>query len=248
MSLPDYHTALPERKRAIWAAAKGILLAAAADLLFYRRWWMFFPLLVPAFFYVRYDIEEARRERRRELRNDFKEALISIASSLRAGSSVENAIPEAARELALRPGGGKDCALEFARMASQMKLSVPPERLMNDFAARSHVEDIEDFAAVFEAGRRSGGNMAAVMRDAASRIAAKIDSEREIETALAAKRYEQRIMSIMPAGIILYVSLTSPGYFDVLYTTVFGMLVMTACLLIYVFGVFWGARIADIRM
>jgi tight adherence protein B len=248
MNLPDYNTALPERKRTAYSVLKGLLLAAAADMLFYRRFWVFFLLLVPAALYVRYDINEARRERRLMLRNDFREALASIAASLRAGMSVENAIPEAARELALRPGGQTDCAREFAYMAAQMRLSVPPERLMSDFAARSHVEDVEDFSAVFEAGRRSGGHMAAIMRDAASKIAAKIDSEREIEAALAAKRYEQRIMSIMPAGIILYVSLTSPGYFDILYTTAFGAVVMTACLLLYALGVYWGTKIADIRI
>ncbi len=179
MNLPDYNTALPERKRTAYSVLKGLLLAAAADMLFYRRVWVFFLLLVPAALYVRYDINEARRERRLMLRNDFREALASIAASLRAGMSVENAIPEAARELALRPGGQTDCAREFAYMAAQMRLSVPPERLMSDFAARSHVEDVEDFSAVFEAGRRSGGNMAAIMRDAASKIAAKIDSERD---------------------------------------------------------------------
>ena len=247
MDLPDYNAAMPGRKRTAYSVGKGLFLALAADILFYRKWWMFPVLLVPAAFYVRYDIKAAREERRMRLRNDFREALTSVAVSLRAGYSVENAIPEAARELA-SSAGQSDCAREFAYMAAQMRLSVPPEKLLSGFARRSHVPEIEDFAAVFEAARRSGGNLAAIMRDTASKIAARIDTEREIETSLAAKRYEQRIMSLMPAGIILYVSLTSPGYFDVLYSTAFGMLVMTACLTVYALGVCWGARVADVRV
>ena len=40
----------------------------------------------------------------------------------------------------------------------------------------------------------------------------KIDVKKEIETTLAAKKAEQMVMSLMPAGIIIYLKLTSPGF------------------------------------
>lgn len=72
--------------------------------------------------------------------------------------------------------------------------------------------------------------------------------EREIETSLAAKKYEQRIMSVMPCGIILYMELASPGFLDVMYTTMFGLLAMTGCLLIYLGAIYWGTKIVDIQV
>ena len=56
----------------------------------------------------------------------------------------------------------------------------------------------------------------------------KIDVKKEIEATLAAKKAEQMIMSLMPAGIILYLQLTSPGFLEVLYGNAFGVCAMSA--------------------
>ena len=37
----------------------------------------------------------------------------------------------------------------------------------------------------------------------------------------------------MPMGILLYLKVTSPGYFDVLYGNVEGVCVMSVCLAVY---------------
>ena len=56
-----------------------------------------------------------------------------------------------------------------------------------------------------------------VIQKTARMLGDKIDVRREIEATLAAKKSEQMIMSVMPAGIIFYLKLTSPGFLDVLY-------------------------------
>jgi len=55
-------------------------------------------------------------------------------------------------------------------------------------------------------------------------------------------------MSLMPAGIILYLKLTSPGFLSVLYGNLFGMCAMTLCLGIYVLSYWLGRRIVDIEV
>ena len=62
------------------------------------------------------------------------------------------------------------------------------------------------------------------------------------------KEAEQMIMSLMPAGIILYLKLTSPGFLSVLYGNLFGMCAMTLCLGIYVLSYWLGRRIVDIEV
>ena len=76
----------------------------------------------------------------------------------------------------------------------------------------------------------------------------KIDVKKEIEATLAAKKAEQMIMSMMPAGIILYLQLTSPGFLEVLYGNLFGVCAMTVCLGIYLLSCWMGRRIVDIEV
>lgn len=44
---------------------------------------------------------------------------------------------------------------------------------------------------------------------------------------------EQRIMSGIPVLIVIYIELTSPGFFGILYTTLIGRMLMTVCLAVY---------------
>ena len=87
-----------------------------------------------------------------------------------------------------------------------------------------------------------------MIQTSARMLGDKIDVKKEIEATLAAKKAEQMIMSLMPAGIILYLQLTSPGFLEVLYGNAFGVCAMSACLGIYVLSYWMGRRIVDIQV
>ncbi len=240
-----------------WAASpaeylKAVLVAAALVLavnyLFYRRWWTVLPLSPAGFFAARMYLKTCLEGRKRKMRSEFREALNCLAVSLRAGYSVENAIRETARDLGIILGADADMTREFEYIHTQVQVSVPVETLLLDFAGRSGSEDIEAFAAVFTTAKKTGGNLVEIILQTARTISDKIDVEREIETSLAAKKYEQKIMSVMPCGIICYMRAASPGFLDVLYTTAFGLVVMTVCLFVYAGAIWWGAKIVDIEV
>lgn len=244
----DYRTYRPTITEWIRLAFKAVLLCAAVAFLFYRSPLAFLPLVPLGYAYVRYSVRNQCRMRKEKLVRDFREMLGLLTASLRAGYSIENAFQDAGRNLASIVGKDSDMVRELDWINAQIRLSVPVERLLLDFGRRSGSEDIENFAAVFAAAKRMGGNTANIVRETALSISSKIDVEREIETAIAAKKYEQKIMGVMPAFIILYMQLTSPGFLSVMYTSVFGALVMTACLAVYGGALWWGAKIVDIRV
>ena len=138
---------------------------------------------------------------------------------------------------------------EFRYIESQIRLSVPVEELFIDLGKRSGVEDIENFAAVFYAAKRTGGDMTKVIQKVARMLGDKIEVKKEIEATLAAKKSEQMIMSIMPAGIICYLKLTSPGFMDVLLIGNFLEFVqLTVCMEFYGFSYWLGVKIVDIEV
>ena len=122
------------------------------------------------------------------------------------------------------------------------------EALLIDLGKRRGTEDKEKFAAVFYAAKRTGGDMTKVIQKVARMLGDKIEVKKEIEATLAAKKSEQMIMSIMPAGIICYLKLTSPGFMDVLYGNFFGVCAMTVCMAIYGFSYWLGVKIVDIEV
>ena len=60
---------------------------------------------------------------------------------------------------------------------------------------------------------------------------------------LGGKKMELTIMKIMPFGILLYIDMGNPGYFDTLYHNVVGISVITGCLLLYLGAYLLGEHI-----
>ena len=96
--------------------------------------------------------------------------------------------------------------------------------------------------------KRTGGDMNRVIQKVARMLGDKIDVKKEIEATLAAKKSEQMIMSLMPAGIIMYLQMTSPGFLSVLYGNPFGIAAMSICLVIYATAYWLGRKIVDIEV
>ena len=65
----------------------------------------------------------------------------------------------------------------------------------------------------------------------------------EIAAALSGRRMEQNIMKIMPFGILAYVGMSSPGYFDPLYGNITGTAIMTGLMILYLSAFYLGDRI-----
>lgn len=244
----DYGTYQFQWKEKVRYLAEATVLCAGVNWLFYQNIWAFLPLPAIVFIYFRLRKQQKIREQQRELNYQFKDMLDSLNVTLQAGYSVENAISLCARELERLYGREADLTRELREMEDKLKLSVPVERLFMDLGSRSHSEDVENFAAVFQTAKRSGGDMRKILEKSAQMLGDKIEVKKEIEAVLTAKKSEQRLMSVMPFGIILYMSLTSPGFLEVLYGNLFGAAVMTGCLAVYLFAWWLGNKIVDIEV
>lgn len=171
-----------------------------------------------------------------------------MASSLNAGYSVENALRETQKELQLLYPPDAVVSKELAIMVRQMRVQVPAEQIFEEFACRVRLEDVRNFAAVFATAKRSGGDMIGIIQNTADQIGDKIDVRREIDTVLAAKKYEFKVMSAIPYGIIFYLTISFPEFMDCLYGNLVGMGVMTVCLLVYLSACAFGARLVSIEV
>ena len=241
----EYHLDTREGFRIV---LQGMGICAAFDYLFFQN--VFLMVLAVPFcvYYFKSEKKRLRDERRRLINEQFRDALVSLNVAVQAGYSIENALRECHSDLKKMYPPGADILEELSFMENQLFVSVPVEELFLDLGRRTGAEDIESFAAVFVTAKRSGGDMSEIIQKVTRMISDKIDVKKEIYATLAGKRYEQTIMSLMPAGIILYMRLTSPGYLDVMYGNAIGLAVMTACLAIYAFSFWLGRRIIQIEV
>ena len=216
--------------------------------IFYETFWPAIVLLPVWFLYMKDWLEDMSGKKEQEFRTQFRDSIQSMASALKAGYSVENAVSACVRDLEQLYPKNEDIVAEFRYIETQQRVSVPVEELFLDLGQRCKVEDIENFASVLYTAKRSGGDLGNVIQKVARMLGDKIDVKKEIEATLAAKKSEQMIMSLMPAGIILYLQLASPGFLDILYGNPFGICAMTVCLTVYGAAYWMGKRIVEIEV
>ncbi len=227
---------------------KGMGILAVISYFFYRSIWAFLIFSPYLVYYFRKKKQEERERRAEVLRYQFKDGIMAVSAALNAGYSVENAFREGSRDLALLYKKEDPIMIEFHRIIRGLDANERLEKLLFDFAARSGLEEVEGFAEIFATAKEAGGDFSVIIRTTAGRIAARMEVKREIKTMVAAKNFEQKIMSLVPFFIMFYIDLTSPGFFSVLYGNMLGVLVMTGCLTVYLLSRFLAGRIMRIEM
>jgi tight adherence protein B len=225
---------------------KGIALLGSIGFLFYYSWIAVLlgsPLLI---FYYKSEYQKMLKRKTEELTNRFKDVLLAVLAALKAGYSVENAFMEAYRDLNYRFGSEDVMVKELLRMNRQIKNNIPIENLMEDFAKKSGADDIRDFAHIFRIAKKTGGDMGKIMERTISIITERVEIKEEIRMLIAGKRYEQKIMDLVPMGIIFYIRLSNPGYFDGLYHNPAGVVIMTSALSVYLAAYYLSEKILEI--
>lgn len=171
-----------------------------------------------------------------------------LAASLLAGYALENAFTDAQKELRVLYGEESIMYGELERMNRQVAMNQPLERVFAEFAIKYGVEEIVNFSEIMTFAKRSGGDFVEIIQRTVEDIGSKIRIEAEIQTMIAQKKMEQKIMNIMPIFLLVYLDITSPGYLDVLYGNLLGITVMTLCLLGYAAAIWLSERMANIEV
>lgn len=224
-------------------------MAGSLFLYFFYHHWLVLLCGIPAgILFCRWQTKELAKKRQKVLKRQFRDWITAAASNLQAGYSVENAFVKSGKDLASLYDENTDIQKEIRQMEHLLHNNVTLERILEDFGIRSGVSEIENFSEIFATGKRSGGNFNEIISFCCEIISAGIDTEKEIQTMLHGKVTEQRVMCVVPFLIMLYISCTSPGYFDPLYQSMAGRIIMTVCLAVYMASVAVSRRIVNIEV
>lgn len=235
-------------KEFIMALALKLIMMGAVAWLYYDSviaWGLLIPLAV---FMLKGEARKQCNNRKKRLELEFKETILSVASNMQIGYSVENAFREAYKEIMILYGEESVMAVELRLLLRKISNNIQIEDALANIASRSGVQDIMDFADIFSIAKRGGGDMKGIITNTASIIGEKQEVKREIDTVVTEKKFENGIMKYMPFIIVFYVSITSQGYFDVMYHNLFGWIVMSLTLVVYVVACFWSDKILDIKV
>jgi tight adherence protein B len=217
-----------------------VLVAGVIAAIFLQN--IIFILLIAAFAGVIPNIwmKRSRRKRQQAFVDQLADTLSILASSLRAGYSFLQALDTVSKEIA-EPSAG-----EFQRVVAEIRLGRPIDDAMTAMAERVGSEDLKWAVIAINVQRQVGGNLAEVLDIVSATVRERAYIHRQVQVLSAEGRLSVWILSVLPFGIMLYISIVNPDYIEPLFTTLFGKVLLVTGGLWMGLGIFVMSRMVKI--
>ena len=242
------HRQATSKRPVLIALGQALGLTIVVAFLFYKS---VFGLLVGVAvipFWMKLSKKEYEARRKNRLLLEFKEYMMLIVASLQTGYSLEKALGHAEAELKKLYSDEIVILPYIHSMNQKIAMNVQLEKAFMEFANLVNLEEAISLAEIISFAKRSGGDYGKNIRETALKIETNLSIKQEIETITTEKRLELKVMSFMPIGILVYITLTSKGFIAPLYGNAIGISLMTACLLIYAVLIIIGKKIIEIEV
>lgn len=185
-------------------------------------------------------------KRKNVLKLQFREMLAALATAFSAGENLLGAFQSAKKEMDLQFGPASYISKETDEILAGMNSNISIQRLLGNFAARSGLEDIDNFSDIISICYQKGGNMKSVVRNTYDLIGDKITISEEIKTKLTSNKLQQQVMSVIPIFLIGYLRVSSSSFAES-FASFTGVITMTIAVGIFVGAYIYGRKILDIK-
>lgn len=236
-------------KEKIQILIKSAVVLFFTSFVFYQN--IFISLLCSslAVFGERFLKEQLIKRRKLTLTYQFKDVLYAISASISAGKQMPQAIKDAYESLQLLYSNDMLMMKELHYMIKRFdETNESMEDIFMDFALRTGVKDIKNFADIYLTCRTTGGDLSDVIQKTSTVILEKMSIKQEIQTVVSQKKLESRILSAIPFIVILFLTLVSPAYLNKMYTTTMGRMIMTLGLIAIGVAHRWSEKITSIEV
>lgn len=183
-----------------------------------------------------------RRQRIHEFEADLPDALDIIANGLRSGFSFESAMRMCSEEMPDPLGG------EFAIAFEEQNLGANLSQCLANMRRRVPTPDLDLFIIVLLIQKKTGGQLAEVLRGTAETIRQRFRFNREVRTKTSHSRLSGMVLVVLPLALIGIMMLLNPDYIMILVKTEAGNYMLGAAVLLQVIGLLVIRKIVNIRM
>ncbi|HLJ12733.1 MAG TPA: type II secretion system F family protein [Planctomycetaceae bacterium] len=187
-----------------------------------------------------YLVRRTAERRRLRIEDQLADAMVSLASAIKAGLSLGQALEILAQQCP-RP-----ICEEFRQMYGEYQMGKPLERVLVETRDRLKSENFALFAAAMQASRESGGRLNETVERIAHSVMELQRLERKIVSETAQARTSALYMALAPfAVLVMYYFFIDPENTERLFVTVPGQLILCASLAFNLVAYVWARRILN---
>lgn len=243
----DYNVYFPSvQEKVIWFFI-GMIVSGVVLYVFYENWIV--SVIVGAICglaFIPIRTNQVIKKRKQKLTLQFRGLLDALATSIGAGKNMYDSFSGAADDLTVQFSEQADIVKEVQLIRVGLDNNIQIEELLMNFAERSGVEDVRNFANVFATCYKKGGNIKEVIKNTATIIGDKIEIQMELQTMVSGQQNEQNIMLVMP--VIFIVLMKSMGGDLIDLKSAIGIISVSIAIVIFVLAYFISRKILNIKL
>jgi tight adherence protein B len=182
------------------------------------------------------------RRRLRAFDEHLPSALQLVASSLRSGFSLPQALDGVVHE------GVEPIAGELNRALGEARLGMALEDALDAIGDRMASTDFSWVVMAIRIQREVGGNLAEILLNTAGVMRERARLRRQVKALSAEGRLSAYILIALPVLMALYMFTLRRSYIHPLYTTGLGIGMLLFAVFLVVMGVFWMRKLVTVRV
>lgn len=170
----------------------------------------------------------------------FPDALMTLAAALRAGAS----LPKGLEQLAMRQP--PPLSQEFSLVVAEHRVGRDLSEALEELSVRIPRQELELFTAAVSISRSVGGNLADTLDSLAKTLSEKMHIEGKISALTASGRAQGWVVSLLPVAVGAVLFKQQPQAMGMLFTEVFGWVVLAIISCMMILAVFMIRKIVNI--
>ncbi|PAY23400.1 type II secretion system protein F [Dietzia natronolimnaea] len=199
----------------------------------------FLALLTPLGAKVFLDVRASRR--RAAFADQLDDSLQLMASSLRAGHSLLQALASVARE------AEEPTSEEFARIINETRVGRDLAPALEETARRMGSEDFEWVTQAIAINREVGGNLAEVLDGVGNTIRERNQIRRQVKALAAEGKLSAYVLMALPFGIGGFLFVSNPEYISKFFESLLGYTLIGISVVLLVVGGLWLRKVVNIK-
>lgn len=170
------------------------------------------------------------------------QSLLLVATSLRSGFGLPQALDSVARDSA------EPVAKEISRALAETRIGTDIADALDHVTERMGSRAMEMAVMAIRIQREVGGNLAETLSTTASTLRERESLNRQVKTLSAEGRLSAYILIALPIGLFMYMLSVNPDYISLLWKSTLGLGMLIGGIVMLVIGVFWMRKVVQIEV
>jgi tight adherence protein B len=214
-----------------------------AELLFSQGWFVDSIIAIVVSVIIPWLIFRSRRNRRLENFTKQIPAVTELMSNaLRAGMALQGAMEVVAREI------GDPAGEEFGLLIREVRLGGSIDDSLESLLRRMPSPELEIMVTALKVQRIAGGNLIKSMSALSRTLDERQRTQEEIKTLMTEPKFASYLMPILAVGALAVLNRMVPGFLDVLFRTIPGIIVLAIFIGLQVGGFLLIQRISRVKV